>query len=278
VLHGALFYPGDILVIYALMGGLLYLMRDWSVRALTRMAVAILGIFSLLIGGLSLLPEPETLAFLDGESSIMTGGTFWQVIALRAENFAYVFTALLIGQAPIALGWFCLGLAAVKAGLIDQPQHRLWWVARRFCLVPGVVLGVVAALLMQRGDVAVGEALMVMSAPLSTLGYLGVLAHLAHPLGLLSDRLRKAGGASLTIYLGQSIVLSTIFASYGLGLWNALGPLAVLFIAIVVTALLIWAMYLWLSRARLGPFEWVLRRITTLGQTAVAPSKTGLNP
>ncbi|WP_296428410.1 DUF418 domain-containing protein, partial [Yoonia sp.] len=73
------------------------------------------------------------------------------------------------------------------------------------------------------------------------------------------------GGSSLSIYLGQSIILSTTFSGYGLGLWGAVDRLNAVAIAIAVTAGLMGALLIWRSRFALGPFEWVLRRITYSG-------------
>ena len=74
-----------------------------------------------------------------------------------------------------------------------------------------------------------------------------------------------SGGSSLSVYLGQSIVLSTIFSGYGLGLWGAVDRFNAIAIAVAVTAALIAALSIWRTRFALGPFEWVLRRITYAG-------------
>ena len=52
-----------------------------------------------------------------------------------------------------------------------------------------------------------------------------------------------------------SIVLSTIFAAYGLGLWEAVGRLSATLVAIAVTVALIAALAVWRRRAALGPFR-----------------------
>jgi uncharacterized protein len=61
--------------------------------------------------------------------------------------------------------------------------------------------------------------LTIVSAPVATLGYLGLIAALSRPPGPIMAQALKAGESSLSIYLGQSIILSTIFSGYGLGLW-----------------------------------------------------------
>lgn len=75
----------------------------------------------------------------------------------------------------------------------------------------------------------------------------------------------KAGGSSLSIYLGQSIILATIFSGYGLGLWGSVDRLTAVVIGLAVTSGLIGALLIWRFRFALGPFEWVLRRITYSG-------------
>jgi uncharacterized protein len=75
-----------------------------------------------------------------------------------------------------------------------------------------------------------------------------------------------AGGSSLSIYLGQSILLSTIFSAYGLGLWETLDRATATLVAVLVTFGLVTAMIVWRQWAQLGPFEWVLRRLSYAGQ------------
>mmetsp|Transcript_13390 Transcript_13390/g.21257 ORF Transcript_13390/g.21257 Transcript_13390/m.21257 type:complete len:85 (-) Transcript_13390:133-387(-) len=79
------------------------------------------------------------------------------------------------------------------------------------------------------------------------------------------SRALAAGGSSLSIYLGQSILLTTIFSAYGLGLWNEVDRAAATAIAVIVTVLLIVALTVWRTWFTLGPFEWLLRKITYAG-------------
>lgn len=65
--------------------------------------------------------------------------------------------------------------------------------------------------------------------------------------------------------MSLTIHLSTIFSGYGLGLWGTVDRLTAVAIALVVTAGLLGALTIWRSRFALGPFEWVLRRITYHG-------------
>ena len=263
--HGCLFFPGDILAIYAVTGSILYLFRDWPVRRLVRVGSALLVLQALIAPPL-LLAAPETPPdILALERAILTEGGFLDAVLFRSIGFAVILPSFLVIQGTAALGWFCLGLAAVTSGMIDDAGHPLWRRARRWCLGPGVALGLIGAALWQWGPPVPGVVLTVVAAPVATLGYLGLIAALSRPPGAVMARALAAGGASLSVYLGQSIVLSTIFTGYGLGLWGAVDRLTATAIALVVTAGLIAALAAWRRRFAMGPFEWVLRRITYAG-------------
>lgn len=265
IAHGCLFFPGDILTIYAVTGSVLYLFRNWPVRRLVQVGAALLVLQTLIAPPL-LLAAPETPPDIVAmERAILTEGGFLDAALFRSIGFAVIMPSFLVIQGIAALGWFCLGLAAVKSGMIDDAGHPLWRRARRWCLGPGVVLGLAGAAIWQWGPAVPGVLLTVIAAPVATLGYLGLIAALSRPPGPIMAQALKAGGSSLSIYLGQSILLSTIFSGYGLGLWDAVDRLTATAIAIAVTAALIGALMIWRSRFALGPFEWVLRRITYAG-------------
>lgn len=199
------------------------------------------------------------------ERAILTEGGFLDVVLFRSIGFAFIMPTFLVIQGISALGWFCLGLAAVKSGMIDESDHPLWRRARRWCLLPGVVPGIAGAAIWQWGPSVPGMVLTTVSASVATLGYLGLIAALSRPPGPIMSKALTAGGSSLSIYLGQSIVLSTLFAGYGMGLWGELDRFMAVLIAIVVTASLMVLLFVWRRPFALGPFEWLLRRMTYAG-------------
>lgn len=266
--HGCLFFAGDILVIYAIAGTVLYFWRRWTVTRLVRVGVILLVLQVLIAAAIIAVTPAAPAEVADLERRFMTEGSPIETVIFRSITFSILMPVLLIFQGVSALGWFCLGLAAVRSGLIDTPDHPLWKRARRFCLIPGVVLSLGAAALWQWHDARLGEILTIIVAPLATVGYLGLIAALARPPGPVLSRILAAGGSSLSIYLGQSIVLSTVFAPYGLGLWDAVGPATAALMAIATTLVLIGLLIVWRTRFTLGPFEWVLRKITRFGIAA----------
>lgn len=265
IAHGCLFFTGDILTIYAVIGSVLYFFRNWTVARLVRVGTVLLVVQILILAPLTLLPLDGVADALAYERQVLTQGSYWDVVSYRADEFSVAMPFLLIMQGTSALGWFCLGLAAVKSGMIDNSDHPSWARARRWCLVPGVAVSLIGAGIWQWGIAPAGAALTIAAAPLATLGYLGLIAALARVPGPLMAKALAAGGSSLSIYLGQSIVLSTIFSGYGLGLWDAVDRLTASAIAVAVTLALILGVSLWRRRFSQGPFEWVLRQITYAG-------------
>lgn len=266
VLHGCLFFPGDILLVYSVTGSILYLMRNWQPGRLTKLGAALVILPTLAFASFVSSPGemPEDIVAL--ERQVMTTGSLVETIGFRAIAYAVMSPFVLIFQGVAALGWFCLGLAAVKSGLIDNSDDPVWTRARRWCLVPGVGFSLLASWLLHAHGITAASAVLLIAAPVSTLGYLGAIAAISRPPGPVLSRFLAAGGSSLSVYLGQSIILSTVFSSYGLGLWDAVPRPQVVLIAIAVTCGLIVALVVWRSAFRLGPFEWVLRRITYAGQ------------
>ena len=101
----------------------------------------------------------------------------------------------------------------------------------------------------------------------SALGYAGLIAAVS---GGVAAPLRRffarAGSASLTAYLLQSVVLSWIFSAYGLNQFAAMGAAgAILVAALVATGSLLFT-GIWRSLAPRGPMEVLLRRVTYWGR------------
>ncbi len=80
------------------------------------------------------------------------------------------------------------------------------------------------------------------------------MAFLGGP-GAVTTRLASAGRLSLTNYLMTSVILSAIFASWGLGLFGEVSRWQAFALGLVpVAAMLLWSP-LWTARIGQGPFE-----------------------
>jgi uncharacterized protein len=117
-----------------------------------------------------------------------------------------------------------------------------------------------SAALFFSGDPAeqvMGVALGFGSAPALTGGYVALFALATRRRG--ARLAEPAGRMSLTVYLGESIILSAVFCGWGLGLLGTLPAAPAAAVAVSVWLALEIFAKLWLATFRYGPFEWLLR-------------------
>ena len=74
--------------------------------------------------------------------------------------------------------------------------------------------------------------------------------------------LQAVGRLALTNYLLQTLICTTLFYSYGLGLYGKLGPADLAFLAIGIYLFQVALSLLWTRRFRFGPVEWLWRSLT----------------
>ena len=110
-----------------------------------------------------------------------------------------------------------------------------------------------------------GYGILTAFAPFLALGYAGWIAkYAAGPASALKSFLARAGTATLSAYIFQSLCLSLIFSAYGLGLFGTLGAAASTAIGLGVGLLSLLGASLWRTRFARGPLEMLLRRWTYL--------------
>jgi len=273
--HAYLFFIGDILMSYALLGIVLLLFIGRSTRTVLFASACAYVI------GLALL----VLVFFETRRTENSAGGFITNPTALDEAIRGSFLDSVVGRANVlpeallvqlvinwfpALSMFLLGLAAGRVGLLSDPaKHKSLW---RSCVIVGVLVGLPAgitsawlALVPEDptgvngiAGVVVGFAL----APALSAGYVGAIALLSHR--RFMSYAEPAGRMSLTGYLGESILLAAIFCGWGLGLFGVLSLTQALLVALSVwIALEIFAKQ-WLRSFAYGPFEWILRSWSNL--------------
>jgi uncharacterized protein len=78
----------------------------------------------------------------------------------------------------------------------------------------------------------------------------------------LMARFAAVGRMALTNYLMHSVILTTVFYGYGLGLYGQIPRLWQMAFVVAVLALQLWISPLWLRRYRFGPVEWLWRSLS----------------
>ena len=168
---------------------------------------------------------------------------------------------------------FGVGLAAVRSGPIDTPDHPLRRRARHRWRATGMALGLAGSAGSSRGSGVRGEPLATAAAPIATVVAPGLIAGTARPAKRAAARLLKTRGAGLGIDIGQSICLTFIFCGFGLGLREAIDPVAATLFALTVTLALTILLSLRLCRVAQGRVEVTLRRITFAGVVGAATQR-----
>ena len=268
--HAYLFFIGDILMSYALLGIVLLLFIGRSMRT-----VLFASVFSYLIGLVLLtLVFFETLGTESSAGGFISNpdaldkaltGSFLDSVVGRANAIPEaLLVQLFINWFP-AMSMFLLGLAAGRIGLLSDPtKNKTLW---RKCVILGVFVGLPAgiasawlALVPEDPNGVYGIAGVVVGfalAPALSAGYVGAIALLSHR--RFMSYTEPAGRMSLTGYLGESILLAAIFCGWGLGLFGLLSLTQALIVALGVWIALELFAKLWLRNFAYGPFEWILR-------------------
>jgi uncharacterized protein len=288
VVHATFFFAGDILAVYALLG--LFMLRpvrrDWPVRRLVRSAAVLLAVQAVILLGLAAIvaavpsDDVSLVELAKRSAEIYRTGDFWSVTTHRLGEFA----AFALLATLLMLGWglramFQLGLAAAKTfaegGLeaMRPTARRVLWPALIGGLAANGVCAALAASLPEPWGSSALLAQIALSAPILSLGYLAAaVLILSTPAGKrLMPVLGTAGRMSLTVYVGQSVIMSLLYHGYGLGLAGWIGSAGSVLVCLIVYAALVAFSRLWLAVFRIGPLEWVLRSFTEWRWVALRP-------
>lgn len=277
--HAVLFYQGDILVTYALLGLGLLLCRRMDPRRALRVSLWLIVLAATLwavLGGLAFLdPLPADYAaqyHADALSAIEAyRGTIGTTIAQHVKELteAVWFTVLLV-QGPFVFAMFLAGLALGRRQALADPwrQPRALGLLCALGLLPGLAGSAVYA---TTGLPSVGSAWELpglaadlLTAPLLSMSYAAafLLALRTRPGARLGAWLAPAGRMALTNYLMQSVVCAFLFTAWGLRLFATVSPLACFIIAVAIFAAQLPLSAWWLRRHAYGPVEWFLRALT----------------
>lgn len=270
--HAIFFFNGDILTTYAVLGFALLLLLRRSDRSVIRVGVAVFAISAVWLVAIAYVlanapgVSDPSLTALD---TALADGTFLEAARARLDALPAVLPTVILLQGGMAFAAFCVGLVAARRSLLaDLGRSRALW---RRLAVWGIAVGLplqcaAAALQLQSGIAPadpttsnlVGLVLGFITAPILAAGYVGALALLALRAPRTLDAVRNGGRASLTVYLGESILLCVLFCGWGLGWFGQFGAAVVLIISVAVYALLQLGVRIWLTQFDQGPFERLL--------------------
>lgn len=271
IAHALLVFQGDILVLYSLLGLVLWSVRRASPRRLLQLAA---GGVALALPGYLLLGYgiAEELAHTPAPPlpSGFTGG-FIDAVVQRAKEWPIALGFVLLFNGPLALSAFFAGLASHRLQLFGA-GNPLWTRLSRaipWLLAVGLVTNILhtasyAAMLEADGPQfapIAGFALLTIGAPTLGAVYLWGVVEACRRWSIPSW-LTTPGSMSASIYVGQGILGGLLFYGYGAGLYNRLPDFGIAAAALVVTLVLFILASLWTRWLGQGPLERVLRAIT----------------
>jgi uncharacterized protein len=277
-LHAALFFVGDILLSYALLG--LFLLRavNWTDRR-TIVAIWLALLFACAMLGLVAVAAAQP--GFDDVGSIepfaaydrnMREGSFLQTVQARLAMWPIVLLVLGALNWGLALACFFAGLLAARRGLFAAPEQfsALWIACSRLGAAVGLPLCLVSAWLISGpgslgsggtdARTLYGVVLGFAGAPFLSVGYVAWMVLLRRRFVDAFSFFRLPGRMSLTLYIGESAVLAVIFCGWGGGLFGTLGTAWTLAIALAVWFALEVFARVWLSHFGQGPLEYLLKR------------------
>lgn len=273
LLHATLLFFGDILMLYAVLGAVLWATSAWPPRRLLIAA----GVAYLM----AIVCQASILALALHEP-VVAGvgylGSFWDGARQRLSDLPGALAFIVIFNGPPALAMFWCGSALGRLGLFPPPPSARDWVgsAARAALIIGGLGGAAIAALATATPVSVqtaGEILWLAAAafaalaPILSFGLAVMVLELAERKqdAWVIRALAGTGSASLSGYLLHSVILSAMAAGWGLGYFGSVGPAGCLLLALLTFALVMVALNLWKLRFRYGPDEWLLRSFVALG-------------
>lgn len=281
ILHFTLLWHGDILFLYGLFGLLLipfFFRADRTLKIWTRVIYGFFSFVLVVLGALIYIGE----RFFEGGSTSGTGpsrldqvlinGSYVDAIGPRFELWTFGIASGVVLQGGFAFAAFLLGLRASRNQFLSsQTSDAIINKLVRVGLFVGLPIQGLFAFFTVRNElnqpaseaIFLGAtALAFITAPLLSVGYVGLLLRAIRTRPRLVEWMKSAGKMSLTVYISQSIFTSLIFGPWGLGLFQKLDMWAVMLTAIGIWLILVYLSKLWLSRFSQGPLEWLVHALT----------------
>lgn len=296
LVHFYLIWFGDILFLYAMCGLLLFAFRNLSVKALTIWAIVFFVIGIAFLGsGWAVMALAEAGKLPAAMMADMRAGlaemnadmgpgaaSYAQEMAIYLGSYAsivahrtgetltepFVMVLMFLWE---TMGLMLLGMALFKSRMLTgdwEPARYRKWALRCFLIgVPPLIA--LAGYQIASGFSAVSTfgASLSLSAPFDivmTIGWAALIMWLIKVKAgdAVRARLAATGRMAFTNYLTTSIVMTTIFYGYGLGLFGSVGRTALyLFCFGMWAAMLLWSQP-WLARFHYGPLEWLWRSLS----------------
>lgn len=276
-IHAFLIWAGDILITYALAGFVLILIIRLKPIWLLLISLFLFLIPNGLLNGLVYLGsliEPDAMVIYTGiqaieESIVAYGqGSWGDIFSQRLADWLFMSGngLIIISMLFTIVPFLLLGAAAAKWKLIERARELkvFWIITVLVTLIAGTAIKWLPYL--TEANLFTMSVQDTFGGPLQAIAYAGVIAMVCSiPIGAkILSPISKAGRMSMTIYLMQSIIATTIFYSYGFGLYGKIDISTGTWMAVGIFALQIVFAEFWFMKFKQGPVELLWRKLTYL--------------
>jgi uncharacterized protein len=279
----AAFFPGEVLVLYSIVGLVLPLVARLPDRVVLALAVVLLlqpdFIFATVraIAGVEPAAGGGYVPWWRANMDALAGGGFWASIRsnLWDGQMFSILWARDFGRMVQSPALMMIGMLIGRRRLLDgTPENLRFWMKAALvgllCYFPLNGLAGLAPQYIQNEGVArsLGQLLGAWHKLAFMVFITGTIFALFHGTRLRNGLARIAtpiGRMSLTMYIAQSILGSVLFLPWGLDLGSRLGSTASFGVGIGMFIILYTFALLWLDGHRQGPLEWLWRKATWLG-------------
>lgn len=273
ILHATFVWEGDILLAYGLVGFLALVFVNRKKKTILVWAIVLFTLTGLLNFGEVEVTSEETAkmnTYVENETMTYSDGTYGEILEFRNSGELpfdlpeYMYIVILLMAPIVYCPLLLFGMYAAKRDWFTNPsKERKMYIRWAIILVPtGLILKTVPYLL---PEISLGEGLYIIGAPILSIGYIFLFSLLyTNGAPKILSYFEKVGKLSLTNYLLQSIICTTIFYGYGLGLFGKMGVFYGISLAILIYSLQFIVSHYYLKVWRMGPFEKVLRAFTYL--------------
>lgn len=278
----ALFFPGEILVLYAILGFALVPVRHWSNKALLWLAVILMlqpAEWAKVIYAVC-CPEanPQQMIYSLGDVyPQLAGSSFWEMVKVNfvTGQLASLNWAWCYGRVFQTTSLFIFGMLIGRVGFFrtsttdELNRSRSFWtkvlcysapLALLFYYGKRFLFSLIDNPFMKSSITTIFNSWYNLFFMLSIVGIF-LLLYWTRPIAL-QRWLVPYGKMSLTNYVTQSIIGSFLYFGYGLGLYAQCGITISFCIGIVFLILQVAFAHWWMARHQRGPLETIWHRLT----------------
>ena len=281
----SLFYRGDILTIYVIVGVFLPLFHNVSDKWLLIIAgLLFLGLGRFTVFGLNgsggffgLMDFKPDSEFSKEYFAVLTDGSIWEVFKDNITNgflMKIEFQFGVFNRGYLTFGLFLVGMWVGRIHLFERlstMQRRLkeyMWCSLGFCILCLILVAVQFSMIGQEVNFDQWNTMIAMhTLDLANLGMTSFIFLLFLILynGKFSSKLNVLapyGRTALTNYVLQSVIGTFLFYGWGLGMIAQIRNVYTFLIGFLMIVVQVIISKWWIKRFYYGPFEWIWRCLT----------------